>query len=274
MTTDLMPFAYEGATVRTVVIDGDPWFVLADLCRILEIANPSSVVARLDPQSVNTLRLAEGNRGNPNVTIVNEPGMYEVVIRSDKPEAAAFRRWITSEVLPTIRKTGGYGQAVERLSPLEYARQLVAAEERAELLQARALVAEAQIESERPLVERAKTHAAAAGEKTRQQFFREVKQWAHDNHGVEVKQAQVVEFLSTRKLGLFIRGNRSDSGQATAWAIEKGYAVNREDTALNGHNYVTGKLTARGQEYAWERIFRHLDANGTLDLPRQIGAAS
>jgi hypothetical protein len=139
---------------------------------------------------------------------------------------------------------------------------------------ARADRAELQIEADRPLVERAKTHATAVGEKTRQQFFREVKQWAHDNLGVEVKQAQVFEFLSTRKLGIFVRGNRSDSGQATAMAIERGLAVNREDTALNGHNYVTGKLTARGQEYAWERIFRYIDANGTLDQPREIGGAA
>lgn len=269
----LVPFTYEGAAVRTVIVDNEPWFVARDICNVLGLPNLSMAIARLseDEKGVNRIDTPGGPQ---QMAIVSESGMYALVLRSDKPEAARFRRWVTAEVLPAIRKTGGYGQAVERLSPLEYARQLVAAEERAELLQARALVAEARIESDRPMVERAKTHATAAGEKTRQQFFREVKQWAHDNHGVEVKQAQVVEFLSTHKLGLFIRGNRSDSGQATAWAIEKGYAVNREDTALNGHNYVTGKLTARGQEYAWERIFRHIDANGTLELPRQIGEAS
>ncbi|MCZ1075052.1 BRO-N domain-containing protein [Rhodococcus sp. A5(2022)] len=128
-------FEYGRLTVRTLVLDGDPWFVLADLCKVLEIANPSNVAARLDDglRRTHTLRPAEGNRGNPNVTIVSEPGMYEVVLRSDKPEAAAFRRWITGEVLPTIRKTGAYGTAqVERLTPLEYARKLVDAEERAE----------------------------------------------------------------------------------------------------------------------------------------------
>ena len=104
----LIPFEYGGQQVRVIDRDGEPWFVLADLCRVLEIANPSNVAARLDLEMVNTLRLAEGIRGNPNVTIVSEPGMYEVVIRSDKPEAAAFRRWVTSEVLPSIRKTGSF----------------------------------------------------------------------------------------------------------------------------------------------------------------------
>ncbi|GKT33925.1 hypothetical protein ADUPG1_002702, partial [Aduncisulcus paluster] len=88
----------------------------------------------------------------------------------------------------------------------------------------RAVAAEAQIEAERPMVERAKTHAVSEGDKTRQQFFREIKQWAQDSNGVIVKQIDVMTFLSTKKLGLFVGGNRSDTGNATAWAIEKDYA--------------------------------------------------
>lgn len=111
-------FTYTDHQVRVVLIDDEPWFVLADLCRVLDIANPSSVVARLDSSLVDTLRLTEGNRGNPNVTIVSEPGMYEVVIRSDKPEAVTFRRWITGEVLPSIRRTGPRDRSpVARTSP-------------------------------------------------------------------------------------------------------------------------------------------------------------
>lgn len=110
-TQAVSPFNYGDVAVRVVMVDGEPWFVLADLCRVLDITNPSNVVARLDQAGINTLRLTEGNRGNPNVTIINEPNMYEVVIRSDKPEAVAFRRWITGTVLPEIRKTGGYNTA-------------------------------------------------------------------------------------------------------------------------------------------------------------------
>ncbi|TDH57520.1 hypothetical protein E2F47_01750 [Mycobacterium eburneum] len=135
------------------------------------------------------------------------------------------------------------------------------------------IAAEAQLEAERPLVERAKTHASGEGEKTRQQFFREIKQWAQDTHGVMVKQADVMAFLSTRKLRLFVGGNRSDTGNATAWAIEKGYARNPEGTADNGHNFVRPVLTPLGQAYAWDRCVRYIDANGTLALPREIGVA-
>lgn len=135
------------------------------------------------------------------------------------------------------------------------------------------IAAEAQIEADRPLVERAKNHAAAEGDKTRQQFFRELKQWAKDEHSIIVKQVDVMIFLSTVKLGLFTRGNRMDSGNATAWAIEKDYARNPEGTAENGHNFVRPVLTPSGQAYAWERCVRHIDVNGTLTLPRQIGIA-
>lgn len=101
---------YQGAPVRTVEIDGEPWFVLADLCKVLDIANPRNVTARIDPAATNTVRLTDGNRGNPNVTVVDESGMYEVIFRSDKAEAVDFRRWVTGTVLPSIRKTGGYGE--------------------------------------------------------------------------------------------------------------------------------------------------------------------
>lgn len=106
MSTDLMPFTYEGVTVRTVIIDGEPWFVLADLCAVLGIRNAADVRRRLDDAGVDSIDIRSGGQMR-SVTVVNEPNMYEVVIRSDKPEAVNFRRWLTGEVLPTIRKTGG-----------------------------------------------------------------------------------------------------------------------------------------------------------------------
>jgi anti-repressor protein len=106
----ITPFNFHGLDVRVITFDdGEPRFVLNDLCSVLAISNPRNVRARIDQESVNTVRLTDGNRGNPNVTVVDEAGMYEVVLRSDKPEAAEFRRWVTREVLPTIRRTGSYG---------------------------------------------------------------------------------------------------------------------------------------------------------------------
>lgn len=94
--------------IRTITKDGEPWFVAADVCRALEISNSRDAVARLDEDEKNTVVLTDGNRGNPNMTIVNEPGLYTLVLGSRKPEAKAFKRWITHEVIPMIRKHGAY----------------------------------------------------------------------------------------------------------------------------------------------------------------------
>lgn len=75
--------------LRTVLRDGEPWFVTVDVCRALEVKNARDAVARLDDDEKNTVVLTDGNRGNPNVTIVNEPGLYTLVLGSRKPEAKA-----------------------------------------------------------------------------------------------------------------------------------------------------------------------------------------
>lgn len=95
-------------TVRGLLIDGDPWFVAADICRALGIGNPTMALIRLDDDEKNTLNIIEGTPGNPNVNIISEAGMYKLMSTSRKPEARAFTRWVTHEVLPTIRATGGY----------------------------------------------------------------------------------------------------------------------------------------------------------------------
>lgn len=93
--------------IRTLTIDGEPWFVAADVCRALEIGNPSMAVERLDDdeKGISTIDTLGGKQ---RMTIINEPGLYSLVLSSRKPEAKAFKRWITHEVIPAIRKYGGY----------------------------------------------------------------------------------------------------------------------------------------------------------------------
>ena len=93
--------------VRTIVKDGEPWFVSADVCRALEVKNARDAVARLDDDEKGVV-LTDTLGGQQNVTIVNEPGLYALVLGSRKPEAKAFKRWITHEVIPSIRKHGAY----------------------------------------------------------------------------------------------------------------------------------------------------------------------
>lgn len=115
---EIQVWNYEGAEVRTVQIDGEPWFVLADICRELELSNPSKVADRLDPDEKANFEL--GLRGG-STNLINESGLYTVILRSDKPQAKPFRKWVTSVVLPSIRKTGSYSvqqpNAFENLSP-------------------------------------------------------------------------------------------------------------------------------------------------------------
>lgn len=93
--------------MRMVQKGGEPWFVLADLCKVLELSTPSKVSERLD-QDEKGVSLIHTLGGAQKVTVVNESGMYSVILRSDKPQAKPFRKWVTSEVLPSIRKTGKY----------------------------------------------------------------------------------------------------------------------------------------------------------------------
>ena len=100
----LQIFKYEDQEVRTVQKDEEVWWVLKDVCGVLGLSNPSAVADRLDDDERAKFDL--GRQGESN--IINESGLYNVIIRSDKPEAKKFKRWVTHEVLPTIRKTGGY----------------------------------------------------------------------------------------------------------------------------------------------------------------------
>lgn len=111
--SNIIPFVFEDQLVRIITREGEPWFVLADLCRVLNLANPSKVAADLDADEVNTLTISEGIRGNPEKNIVSESGLYSLVFKSRKPEAKQFRKWVTSEVLPTLRRTGRYEMPAE-----------------------------------------------------------------------------------------------------------------------------------------------------------------
>lgn len=107
--TDLTTFKNETfGEVRTVMRDGEPWFVAADVCRALEIGNPSDAMRRLDEDEKALVSIEGMSRGNDLTNIVNEPGLYALVLGSRKPEAKAFKRWITHEVVPTIRRHGAY----------------------------------------------------------------------------------------------------------------------------------------------------------------------
>lgn len=109
MNTEIQTFNFNALTLRTLTDgNGDPWFVAKDVCDILEISNNRDAISQLDSDEKNTVVISDGIPGNPNKTIISEPGLYKIIMRSRKPEAREFQRWVTHEVLPSIRKHGIY----------------------------------------------------------------------------------------------------------------------------------------------------------------------
>lgn len=113
---EMQIFNYGENEVRTLVIEGDPWWVLRDVCAVLGIENSRNASRRLDDDEKG-VHLVDTLRGAQKMTVVNESGLYSVILRSDKPEAKAFKRWITHEVLPAIRKTGRYENPAATIEP-------------------------------------------------------------------------------------------------------------------------------------------------------------
>ena len=100
-------FHFKGRQVRTIRLDGEPWFVAADVCAVLGLSNPSQALSSLEADE-RRLITNEAWRANGGMAIVSEPGLYSLILRSRRPEARDFRRWIIHEVLPTLRQSGEY----------------------------------------------------------------------------------------------------------------------------------------------------------------------
>jgi len=140
-------FQFQSNQVRVVTIKGEPWFVAKDLCAVLEISNSRDAVARLDEDEKGVVT-TDTLGGEQELVTVSESGMYSLVLTSRKPQAKIFKRWITHDVVPTIRQTGKY--EIEPIAPTEHQlpatyiealKALVIAEEEKEaLMQANALL--------------------------------------------------------------------------------------------------------------------------------------
>ena len=167
---DITIFNHLGNDIRVMTDEqGEPLFVLKDVCNALGITNTRNVSARLD-EDMKGVRPVDTLGGTQQLTVINEVGLYEVIIRSDKPEATQFRRWVTSEVLPSIRKHGMYATPAtieDMIANPDMAIKLLTTlkEERA----ARAK-AEAEIEAQRPVAALGKAIETAEGDPTPSAF--------------------------------------------------------------------------------------------------------
>lgn len=118
MTNELIPFRFKTHDVRTVIIDGEPWFVAKDVCDVLRIANSRDAMSRI-PDKDKGVGQTDTLGGVQKTTVVSEAGLYRLVLRSDKPEAEPFIDWVTSEVLPALRKTGKYEMQKVSSTPVQ-----------------------------------------------------------------------------------------------------------------------------------------------------------
>lgn len=109
MNNEIQQFDFKGASLRTLTDEaGEPWFVLKDCMSILDLGNPTETVKMFDDDEFSTTEVIDSIGRRQQAYIISEPGLYKLVMRSRKPEAHEFQRWVTHEVLPQIRKTGGY----------------------------------------------------------------------------------------------------------------------------------------------------------------------
>ena len=246
MSNDMMIFENpEFGKVRVVTINNEPWFVAADICHALELSNSRMAISRLDDDekgvsSTDTLG------GTQHLTVVTESGLYSLVLGSRKPEAKAFKRWITHDVIPTIRKTGGYvnDDAAFVATYLPNADEQTKALFRQTLATVRGL--NSQIEEAKPKVLFADAVSASNTAILIGELAKILKQ-----NGVEMGQNRLFEFL--RNKGYLISRKGTDYNMPTQYSMERGWFRIKERAVQepNGTTTVhkTPLVTGKGQQY-------------------------
>ena len=238
----LQIFNYENHEVRTTVKDGEIWWVLKDVCNILKIKNVSQLAERLEDDERSMFNI--GRQGNTN--IINEPGLYKVILRSDKPEAKNFMNWVTHEVLPAIRRHGAYissGKLEELMQSPDTWVKLIRTlqQERREKTMLKAKIKK----------DKAKVTFATAVEASKDGILiRELAKILKGN-GVNVGQNRL--FTKLRKDGFLIRQEGSDYNSPTQKAMELGLFKIKETAFTEPDGKITlrrtAKVTGKGQSY-------------------------
>ena len=226
----------EFGEIRTVTVNDEPMFCLTDICKALEIKNATDVAKRLDEDERTRLNL--GRQGETN--FITESGLYAVILRSDKPNAKKFRKWVTSEVLPSIRKNGGYIAGQENMTDDE--------------LMAKALmVAQNKIAEKDKQIERMKPKEIFADAVSASETSILVGDLAKllKQNGVDIGQKRLFDWL--RANGYLIKRKGADWNMPTQKSLELGLFEIKESTHIdgNGCNVTTRtpKVTGKAQIY-------------------------
>lgn len=227
--------------IRTMTIEGEPWFVAADVCRALDLSNPTIATSRLDEDERAKFNLGRQGDG----TIINESGLYSLVLGSRKPEAKAFKRWITHDIIPTIRKTGGYVNDTAQFID-SYFGQLDPSQKHALTM----------------MFDESKRMSAQLKEQAPKVLFANAVETAHNSiligdlakiirqNGVDIGQKRLFDWM--RQNGYLIKGGQSKN-MPTQKAMDMNLFEVKESTVNNPDGSVritrTTKVTGKGQTY-------------------------
>ena len=242
---ELQIFNYEGNQVRTIQRDGETWWVLKDVCVILGIQNHKDVVARLDEDEKGVDSIVTPG-GSQRMIIVNESGLYSVIVRSDKPEARRFQRWVTHEVLSSIRKTGMYAtpEAAEKL--LNNPDFLIRALEEIKAVRAKNAALEAENAVMRPKARFADAVACSETDIPVGELAKILK-----GNGIDVGQTRLIEWM--RENEFLMRREGSGWNEPTQKAMDLGLFRVTETTVTRSDGRVTvsraAMVTGKGQQY-------------------------
>lgn len=240
----------EFGAVRAVTLKGEPWFVAADVCRALGLGNSSMAVSKLDDDEKMTLSLTDSHsnqRGGAQMaTIINEPGLYALVLSSRKPEAKAFKRWITHEVIPSIRKTGGYIAGQETMDDDQLlANALMVAQRKIAERNKQLEAANAKIQADAPKVLFAETVQKAEGDILVRQLAKLMVQ-----RGYDTGEKRLYDLL--RRDGFVIKANAKDQNAPTQRSVNMGLMRSIERTVSSADKTFissTTLITPKGQIY-------------------------
>ena len=247
MSTEIQRFEFKGAALRTLTDEnGEPWFVAKDVCDILGHSNVSMALDRLDDDERSKSNL--GRQGETN--IVNEAGLYSLVLGSRKPEAHKFKRWVTHKVLPQIRKTGGYIPTTDEDDDMTILAKAVMIGQRTMEEQKRRIAAqESHINELEPKARFADAVAASDGTCLIGELAKMLRQ-----NGLDIGQNRLFEIL--RQDG-YLGKTGSNRNVPTQKAMDLGLFRIKETAITHSDGHVTinrtAKVTGKGQTYFVER---------------------
>lgn len=241
MNNEIQKFDFKGAALRTLTDEaGEPWFVLKDCMSILDLGNPTETVKMFDKDEFSTTEVIDSIGRRQQTYIISEPGLYRLVMKSRKPEAKEFQRWVTHEVLPSIRKHGGYMAGQERMTPEQMA-----------LASMRWLQSKVDEQAKQLKAQEGKVLFANAVETARMSIL--VGDFAKilKSNGIDIGPRRLFAWL--REHGWLIKAKGSSWNMPTQKAMDLHLFEVKETTISHsdGHTTInkTPKMTGKGQTY-------------------------